>query len=135
MEGERERERDRERDREREREWDRDRETEALWAARGEGGVADLLVLEDRFAGSFDLEDGEEVPPPGEPLRERERLWVLAGLRERLGERDGERPRERDREREELSERERLLDLGERGRTMSHHQPTLLGMSTPVREL
>lgn len=131
MEGERERERERERD--------RDRETEALWAARGEGGVADLLVLEDRFAGSFDLEDGEEVPPPGEPLRERERererLWVLAGLRERLGERDGERPRERDREREELSERERLLDLGERGRIMSHHQPTLLGMSTSVREL
>lgn len=73
--------------------------------------MADLLVLEDRFVGSFDLGVGEEVPPAGEPVRERERLWALAGLRERLGERDGERPRERDREREELSDRERLLDL------------------------
>lgn len=77
--------------------------------------MADLLVLEDRLAGSFDLADGEEAPPAGEPLGERERLWALwAGLRERLGERDGERPRERDREREELSDRERLLDLGKR---------------------
>lgn len=77
--------------------------------------MADLLVLVDRFAGSFDLGVGEDVPPAGEPERERERererLWALAGLRERLGERDGERPRERDREREELSDRERLLDL------------------------
>lgn len=78
--------------------------------------MADLLVLEDRFVGSFDLGVGEEVPPAGEPVRERERLWALAGLRERLGERDGERPRERDREREELSDRERLLDLGDRKR-------------------
>ncbi len=80
--------------------------------------MADLLVLEDRLAGSFDLGVGEEVPPAGEPVRERERerLWALAGLRERLGERDGERPRERDREREELSDRERLLDLGKRKR-------------------
>lgn len=79
----------------------------------GEGGVADLLVLEERLAGSFDFGVGEEVPPAGEPERERERerLWALAGLRERLGERDGERPREREREREELSDRERLLDL------------------------
>lgn len=74
--------------------------------------MADLLVLEERLVGSFDLGVGDEAPPPGEPLRERERLWALAGLRERLGERDGERPRERDREREELSDRERLLDLG-----------------------
>lgn len=63
---------------------------------------------------SLDFADGEAAPPEGEPLGERERLWALAGLRERLGERDGERPRERDREREELSDRERLLDLGER---------------------
>lgn len=89
---------------------------EALWAGRGEGGVPDLLVLEDRFAGSFDLGVGEEVPPAGEPLRERERLWALEGLWDRLGERDGERPREREREREELSDRERLLDLGKRRR-------------------
>lgn len=87
--------------------------------------MADLLVLEDRFAGSFDLGVGEEAPPAGEPVRERERerLWALAGLRERLGERDGERPRERDREREELSDRERLLDLGKRKRgivTLGH---------------
>lgn len=81
--------------------------------------MADLLVLEERFAGSFDLAVGEEAPPAGEPERERERLWALAGLRERLGERDGERPRERDREREELSDRERLLDLGKRERTTS----------------
>lgn len=75
--------------------------------------MADLLVLEDRLAGSFDLEVGEEAPPAGDTLGERERLWALwAGLRERLGERDGERPREREREREELSDRERLLDLG-----------------------
>lgn len=73
--------------------------------------MADLLILEERLAGSLDLEVGEEAPPAGEPLRERERLWALAGLRERLGERDAERPRERDREREELSDRERLLDL------------------------
>lgn len=65
------------------------------------------------MAGSLDLEVGEDAPPAGEPLRERERLWALAGLRERLGERDAERPRERDREREELSDRERLLDLKE----------------------
>lgn len=84
--------------------------------------MADLLVFEDLFAGSFDLGAGEEAPPAGEPERERERerdldrLWALAGLRERLGERDGERPRERDREREELSERERLLDLGNKKR-------------------
>ena len=76
--------------------------------------MADRLILE-RLGGSFDLWDGELAPPAGETLRERERerLWVLwGGLRERRGERDGERPRERDREREELSERERLLDLG-----------------------
>lgn len=78
--------------------------------------MADLLILDDRLAASFDLEDGEEAAPTGDPLgereRDRERLWALwAGLRERLGERDGERPRERDREREELSDRERLLDL------------------------
>jgi len=77
--------------------------------------VADLLVLEERLVGSFDLGAGDEGLPAGEPLRERERLWALAGLRERLGERDGERPRERDREREELSDRERLLDLGNGG--------------------
>lgn len=48
---------------------------EALWAGGGEGGVADLLVLEERLVGSFDLLlGGEEAPPPGEPLRERERL-------------------------------------------------------------
>lgn len=70
-----------------------------------------MLVLEERLAGSFDLEVGDDAPPAGEPLREREWLWPLAGLRERLGERDGERPRERDREREELSDRDRLLDL------------------------
>lgn len=77
--------------------------------------MADLLVLEERLVGSFDLLDGEEAPPAGERLRERERLLAFAGLRERLGEclgeRDGERPRDRDREREELSDRERLLDL------------------------
>lgn len=72
-----------------------------------------MLILEERLAGSLDLEVGEDAPPAGEPLRERERLWALAGLRERLGERDAERPRERDREREELSDRERLLDLKE----------------------
>lgn len=82
-----------------------------------------MLVLEERFAGSFDLGVGEEVPPAGEPLRERERLWALAGLRERLGERDGERPREREREREELSDRERLLDLGKRGRIKMKDEP------------
>lgn len=82
--------------------------------------MADLLVLEDRLGGSFDLEVGEEAPPAGETLWERERereRWALAGLRERLGERDGERPREREREREELSDRERLLDLGKRRTT------------------
>lgn len=74
--------------------------------------MADLLVFDERLANSFDLGVGEEeAPPAGEPLRERERLWALAGLRERRGERDTERPRERDRERDELSERERLLDL------------------------
>lgn len=73
-----------------------------------------MLVLEDRLAGSFDLGSGEELLPAGEALRERERLWDLAGLRERLGERDGERPRDRDREREELSDLERLLDLRKR---------------------
>lgn len=86
----------------------------------GEGGVADLLILEERLAGSLDLEVGEDVPPAGEPLWERERLWALAGLRERLGERDAERPRERDREREELSDRERLLDLKEEGGKKLH---------------
>lgn len=85
---------------------------EALWAGGGEGGVPDLLVFDDRLTGSFDFEDGEDAPPTGEPLGERERLCALwAGLRERRGDRDGERPRERDREREELSDRERLLDL------------------------
>lgn len=73
------------------------------------------------MAGSLDLEVGEDAPPAGEPLRERERLWALAGLRERLGERDAERPRERDREREELSDRERLLDLKE-GKKFFLHQ-------------
>lgn len=76
--------------------------------------MPDLLVLEERLAGSFDLELGEEAPPAGEPLRERERLCALAGLRDRLGERDAERPLERDRDREELSDRERLLDLGKK---------------------
>lgn len=71
--------------------------------------MTDLLDLEERLLGSFDF--GEDAPPAGEMLRERERWWSLAGLRERLGERDWERPRERDRERDELSERERLLDL------------------------
>lgn len=116
MEGERDRECERDSERERE------RDLEALWAGSGEGGVVDLLVLEERLATSFNL--GEEPLPAGEPLwerereRERERLWDLAGLRERLGDRDGERPRERDRERErerdELSDLERLLDLQER---------------------
>lgn len=106
MEGERERDWERERE--------RDRDLEGLWAGSGEGGEADLLVLEDRLADSFDLGSGEELLPAGEALRERERLWDLAGLRERLGERDGERPRDRDREREELSDLERLLDLRKR---------------------
>lgn len=109
-----------ERERDRERDLERERETDALWAGRGEGGVADLLVLEERLVGSFDLLEGEEAPPAGERLRERERLLALAGLRERLGEclgeRDGERPRDRDREREELSDLERLLDLGKKKR-------------------
>lgn len=109
MEGERDRECERDSERERE------RDLEALCAGSGEGGVVDLLVLEERLATSFNL--GEEPLPAGEPLwereRERERLWDLAGLRERLGDRDGERPRERERERErdELSDLERLLDL------------------------
>lgn len=47
---------------------------DALWGGGGEGGVADLLVLEERLAGSFDLLLGDEAPPAGEPLRERERL-------------------------------------------------------------
>lgn len=68
-----------------------------------------MLILEECLLGSFDF--GGEMLRVGEPLRERERLWALAGLRERLGERDMERPRERDLEREELSDRERLLDL------------------------
>lgn len=111
-----------------------ERERDALWAGSGETGVDDLLVL-NCFTCSFDLGGGEEAPPAGERLREREwererereREWdrerdrererTLEGLRERLGDRERERPRdrewerERDREREELSERERLLDL------------------------
>ena len=54
--------------------------------------MADLLVLEDRFAGSFDLGVGEDVPPAGEPERERERLWALAGLRERLERAENQTP-------------------------------------------
>lgn len=67
---------------------------EALWAGGGDVGVTDLLVLEERLLGSFDLGLTEEAPPAGEPLRERERdrerecWWALAGVRECLGERD-----------------------------------------------
>lgn len=115
MEGERDRECERDRERERE------RDLEALWPGSGDGGVVDLLVLEERLVTSFSL--GEEPLPAGEPLRERERLWDLAGLRERLGDRDAERPRDRERERDELSDLERLLDLRER---MIHRQPRRL---------
>lgn len=91
-------------ERDRECEWDRERDLdlEALWAGSGEGGVVDLLALDERLATSFNL--GEEPLPAGEPLWERERL----------GERDGECPRDRERERDELSDLERLLDLQER---------------------
>lgn len=104
----------------------------------------ELLVLNDSFTGSFDL-GGEEAPRAGERLREweseREQERTLEALRERLGDRDRDRPRDRewerdrdrdrDRDREELSERERLLDL-KKGRM--HYTLYLMELITEQRE-